>query len=777
MIPIGPAFSRRGCARVTVIVVLLLGGAAAAAAGLYEKGGAIGLGARAMGLAGAYTALADDGTAAWWNPAGLGAVDMLTVDSSLGSLYDGRMQTLSFAAAYPLPAGASAGLAWMHSFYPQGTEINEDTVSLAGSLPLTPDRRLQLGGALKVLFGGIRTEDAHFSALGFDLGVRYHLPLSGKGEALDLGLRAQDPDTRLNWSNSESEQVPQSTVLGAAYHFDPDTLAALDLEWVRSGQEEGEVTRVLRTGMERWFFGLFAVRAGYLLDDHRTSTFSAGLGFKAAGWQAEYALLGQVAELGLSHRLSVSYGLGPLRTVKPAATPTPAPTPAPPPAAFRLTLAADPTVFSPNGDGVAETTSFAVLMLEGDRERVASWSLDLENAAGQIMHNLGGSGYPGVTTWDGRDQQGRPVPDGTYTARLQLTGVRAELLAPAVTTVRVLTRLAQVRLGVDPAELVLLGDRPEGRLKFTTQGGEGLTGLTWELALNTSSGKRVRSFTGTGEPFSSLEWNGTGETKRPVPAGAYQAVLTVRDEVGNRSTDTVPFQVAQLKVFVDHMLERRIFKPGDPEEGAVRMRLLVSPAARVASWALTIRDAESGRTVQTVTGTGAVPPEVLWRGETAKGDLVRGGLYFYSQLKVTFSNQQSVSGPVHALASDISVQDTDKALVLHLTGVTFEAGSSTVPLDAFKNLQQAADTIRRYAKQYRVLVKGYTDGQEAPGRELELSRDRAQRVLEFMNVSGRISAKVLQAVGYGATNPLAPETTAAGRAKNRRAEIVLIIQR
>lgn len=775
MIPLCPPPLRP--LRLALVAVLLLGCAVAATAGLYEKGGAIGLGARAMGLAGAYTALADDGTAAWWNPAGLSAVDTLTVDSSLGSLYDGRVQMLSFAAAYPLPAGASAGLAWVHSFYPQGTEINEDTVGLAGSLPLTLDQRLHLGGALKVLFGGVRTENAHYSALGFDLGLRYHLPLSGPGEALDLGLRTQDPDTRLQWSNGESEQVPQSTALGAAYHFDADTVSALDLEWVRSGQEEGEVTRVLRAGVERWFFDLLAVRAGYLLDDHRTSTFSAGLGFKAAGWQAEYALLGQVAELGLSHRLSVSYGLGTLRTVKPAATPTPAPTPIPPPVAFRLNLVADPTVFSPNGDGVADTTSFAVLMLEGDRERVASWSLDLETAAGKSVRSLGGSGYPGVTTWDGRDQQGRTVPDGTYRVRLHLRGARTELLASAETTLRLLTRLAQVRLGVDPAELVLIGDRPEGRLRFMSQGGEGLTGLTWQLALNDEAGRRVRTFTGTGGPLASLEWNGTGDKKRPAPAGAYQAVLTVSDEAGNRSTDTVPFRVTRLKVFVDHTLERRIFKPGDPEEGAVRMRLLVSPAARTASWALMIRDAESGRTVQVLTGTDAVPPEVLWRGDTAAGELVKGGRYFYSQLKVTFSNQQSVSGPVRALASDISVQDTDKALVLHLTGVTFEAGSSTVPLEAFKNLQQAADTIRRYAKQYRVLVKGYTDAQEAPGRELELSRDRAQRVLEFMNLSGRIPAKVLQGVGYGATNPLAPEATAAGRAKNRRVEIVLIIQR
>jgi len=99
---------------------------------------------------------------------------------------------------------------------------------------------------------------------------------------------------------------------------------------------------------------------------------------------------------------------------------------------------------------------------------------------------------------------------------------------------------------------------------------------------------------------------------------------------------------------------------------------------------------------------------------------------------------------------------------------------STVPV---KTGEKVAETIKRYATRYRVQVKGYTDTDEAKGHELELSRARAQRVTEYLTVSGGIPANAVESVGYGATNPLAPENTPSGQAKNRRAEVVLIIQK
>jgi OmpA-OmpF porin, OOP family len=136
-----------------------------------------------------------------------------------------------------------------------------------------------------------------------------------------------------------------------------------------------------------------------------------------------------------------------------------------------------------------------------------------------------------------------------------------------------------------------------------------------------------------------------------------------------------------------------------------------------------------------------------------------------------------VKGPKIALATDIGTEATGRSLALHLTMTTFRSGSSTIQLTDFKRLKQASETVKKYAKKYRLQIKGYTDNREAKKNELELSWERARKVKEYLNVSCGIPNDRMEIVGYGSRLPLAPETSAAGRAKNRRVEVVLIIQK
>jgi len=745
---------------------------------LYEKGGANGLGARAMGMAGAYSAIGDE-SAIGWNPAGLCDVESFHIDSSFGMLYDGRARMAGLAAAYPLSGGAVAGLTWQHVFYPQAVEVNADALGFGGSLPLTRDERLSLGGVFRILFGGIRAEGGDFQGLGLDLGLRYALPLVRAHESLTLGLRVQDLDTRLQWANGRQEQIPQSIALGAAYHYDADTLAVLDLERIQASWEETEEIRVLRLGVERWFRKVAGLRAGYLLDNRRTHAFSAGLGFKYAGWELEYALLGPVSDLGFSHRLSLSYGLPvvrPIEPIKPVEA-APAPTPVSRPSAYQLEFVAVPPLFSPNGDGVAETAVFTLRLLQGDRDQVAAWRVSIENQDGTIVRYYDGSGYPETLGWDGRDHKENLCPDGNYVARLLLADAWEKRLAHAEVEVTLQTQLPQILLEAEPEGMIVIAGQPERRLTFRPVGGAGLTRITWQLQIRERQGRNLKTFSGQEALPQEWVWPETGSRQKMPSPGAYEAVLNVRDTAGNRSTDTRAFSVKYLGASVSHGLWPKVFKPGDPKDGKVTFRLNAAPASKAIGWQLTIRDAETERTVATLSGAGAPPATTVWDGRDNQGEWVKGGLYFHSQLRVTFSSKSAVTGPALPLASDVSNQDSGKALALHLTAVAFGNGSAVIPLDTLKNLQQAADTVKRYARRYRVQVKGYTDGQEASGQELALSRKRAQRVLEYLNVSGKIPADALEMVGYGATNPLAPESTASGRAKNRRAEVVLIIQK
>jgi OOP family OmpA-OmpF porin len=72
-----------------------------------------------------------------------------------------------------------------------------------------------------------------------------------------------------------------------------------------------------------------------------------------------------------------------------------------------------------------------------------------------------------------------------------------------------------------------------------------------------------------------------------------------------------------------------------------------------------------------------------------------------------------------------------------------------------------------------VEIAGHADAQGSPDRNLELSRRRAQAVLDYFVSKGEDPERFL-AVGYGDTRPIADNSTAEGRQKNRRIEFIAL---
>ena len=71
---------------------------------------------------------------------------------------------------------------------------------------------------------------------------------------------------------------------------------------------------------------------------------------------------------------------------------------------------------------------------------------------------------------------------------------------------------------------------------------------------------------------------------------------------------------------------------------------------------------------------------------------------------------------------------------------------------------------------YQILIEAYTDNKGNEVTLQQLTQERA-RVLSDRFQSAGVDPMRIQANGMGASNPLAPNTTAAGQRKNRRVEI------
>ena len=102
--------------------------------------------------------------------------------------------------------------------------------------------------------------------------------------------------------------------------------------------------------------------------------------------------------------------------------------------------------------------------------------------------------------------------------------------------------------------------------------------------------------------------------------------------------------------------------------------------------------------------------------------------------------------------------------------VTNRANLTTTSQAPLRDLAVSIRAILRRSPNARFQIDGYTDSRGVAAANRALSQRRAETVKAAMTTAG-VPASALDAVGHGPDNPRAPNTTAAGRAQNRRVEI------
>ena len=109
--------------------------------------------------------------------------------------------------------------------------------------------------------------------------------------------------------------------------------------------------------------------------------------------------------------------------------------------------------------------------------------------------------------------------------------------------------------------------------------------------------------------------------------------------------------------------------------------------------------------------------------------------------------------------------------VTFASGVLFPFDSDQVLPAGRENLRQLANSLRDYPET-EVLIVGHTDSQGADDYNMRLSYRRAESARQFLAGQG-INASRIRVEGRGEMEPVADNSTDAGRAQNRRVEIAI----
>jgi len=264
----------------------------------------VGVGGRALAMGGGFTSLADDATAVYYNPAGLGILKNQELTFMHMDLFEGT--NFNFGSwVYPLNPKFGVGVGYMRigtdelirmqNFVPMGT-FNYSQSQVLFSIGGSPSENVAVGATVK----GVNQEIDNESdwALGLDAGVII-IPY----KFVRLGFAARDAVSANLKLNSTEEETPSTLSSGIGLVEYPlsnrtDFSASFEIEKPENRSEK------VHTGGELLFDNAYAVRVGY---DRDNVSLGVGYAYRMFSFDYAYKVLDQVDN---SHRISLSLKLG-----------------------------------------------------------------------------------------------------------------------------------------------------------------------------------------------------------------------------------------------------------------------------------------------------------------------------------------------------------------------------------------------------------------------------------------------------------------------------------
>ena len=302
----------------------------------------IGVGARALGMGSAFVGLADDGTASYWNPAGLATLSEKQLTAMHAEQFGSIVQYDFLSYVMPIGRPDKPRQALSVSLVRLGVDDIPDTRGLQiidqngngkfdypEDLLVVDESRfvfdsdndaallfsyardirpgLSLGGNFKYIRQWLG-DSLRSNGFGIDLGLLY---VGRNGFSVGAMLR-DATTTRILWNTGTSEFIAPSLRLGAAKtHGFRDRrhllTGALDVqvgfsdERLSSQAHLGGVTFEFHPGLEYWYDRRLALRVGF-----EAQNFTAGAGLRYHRLGLDYAYLDH-RDLDASHRVSGSY--------------------------------------------------------------------------------------------------------------------------------------------------------------------------------------------------------------------------------------------------------------------------------------------------------------------------------------------------------------------------------------------------------------------------------------------------------------------------------------
>lgn len=458
-------------------------------------------------------------------------------------------------------------------------------------------------------------------------------------------------------------------------------------------------------------------------------------------------------------------------------------------------MSAPYTQFSPNGDGNKDTLNVSV---KTGKEKL--WKAVISDKNKAAVRSFSWEGEAKPFSWDGKDEAGNTVADGTYTLVLSSTDAAGNTGSAVLKDVRVDNRRVKVFVTAEREAFSPNGDgaADEQRFSIRTTLADGIE--SWLFAVkNTATGETVYAREQTpGEALpSTIKWDGKSSNGR-IAEGNLTGTLQVVYAKGDKlNVSTAPFICSVTPPKLSVRTAPEYFSPdNDGTDDDLFISLKGTSVVPFKSWSFEINDPNNGKTFWKTSGKSAISERIIWDGRSNSGELVQSAVDY--PYKFTVTDSLGMTSVAEGIVSvDVLVIRSGDVLKMQVPSIIFRSDNAdfngkdkdpqrgldqSIIDNNYRVLKRIAQILEKF-RDYNVTIEGHANNISGTEREetstangniplVPLSEARAKTVKEIL-VSYGINASRLSTVGRGGRMPVAARADKDNWWKNRRVEFIL----
>lgn len=289
---------------------------------------------------------------------------------------------------------------------------------------------------------------------------------------------------------------------------------------------------------------------------------------------------------------------------------------------------------------------------------------------------------------------------------------------------------------------------------------------TWNLQITDRRGRVLKRYQGPGNPDPSFTWNAKEGTRRVSSKEQYPYALDLKAMDGSTRT------VSGTLVIVDTIPKLYTSKNYEVYPDKVYFSV-ADPVKNTKEWKLDVFDA-SNQVIRSYRSQNELFKAFFWDSKDESATVVpNNGAYRYelSYLEADGS-QVLVADKLRPVLGQ--VYPNENRMTIKVGDILFDTGKAYLTAEMFDKVIKSAYLIMD-APSCDAVLEGHTDSTGPKALNMKLSLVRAESVRRFMVGEQNVPDYQLTINGWGPTKPIATNRTAAGRTKNRRVEVIIRI--